>query len=164
LRSARVNGTLYAFDRVSGKVRWFAEVPAQMMLLDQFEDLPVILFSARYNPLRNQPQIQQTLSATLSLDKRTGKPVYQAAVNNYNQGQFYELSVDRQAGVFDLVTNNLKLRHYIEGGGYEPGSGARESRSGFRRQQPAPGGAGPPQPRVVPLNKLPQAVPARDID
>ena len=43
-----VNGNIYAFDRGTYKLRWRAEGLHQMLVLEQFQDLPMLLLTARY--------------------------------------------------------------------------------------------------------------------
>ena len=45
MRSLMVNGNLYCFHRDTGKLNWKNEVSTQMIVLDQFKDLPVVLFT-----------------------------------------------------------------------------------------------------------------------
>ena len=47
LQSTPVDGQLYAFDRVSGVRRRFLALPAQHLLLNRFEELPLILWRSR---------------------------------------------------------------------------------------------------------------------
>src|SRR5262249_2799940 len=51
LRSIPVNGQVYGFEAKSSKLRWNQEVSNQSLLLDQVNDLPVLLFTARYNKM-----------------------------------------------------------------------------------------------------------------
>src|SRR5205807_9611843 len=49
ISSAVINGKIYAFDRATGKLHWFAPVVDQVLVLDQFDSSPVLLFVARNN-------------------------------------------------------------------------------------------------------------------
>src|SRR5207253_3187630 len=54
LRSVLVNGKVYAFDRQTGKYNWYVPegdqmVVSQMLLLERFQDLPMMLFTAKFN-------------------------------------------------------------------------------------------------------------------
>src|SRR5262249_43011605 len=46
MHSVGVNGWVYAFDRASGEALWWNEVKNQSLLLEQFEELPIVLFVA----------------------------------------------------------------------------------------------------------------------
>jgi outer membrane protein assembly factor BamB len=116
LRTAPVNGTVYAFDRQTGKYNWYLPVPNQMILLERFGELPMLFFTARFNKaVRNGGYVTPVI-ATLSIEKRTGKRLRDSEVPPYpptSHGPFYALAVDRRAGTFDLIAQNLKLRHYF---------------------------------------------------
>src|SRR5205807_2592910 len=51
LRSVPVNGMVYAFARDTGKLRWRTMEPVlnQMLLVERFQELPVLIFTAKYN-------------------------------------------------------------------------------------------------------------------
>src|SRR5207244_1980220 len=74
LRTVPVNGKLYAFDRATGKLRWKADVPQHLLVLEHFKELPFILCTARY--VRHGGFQQRQVTVTKSFDKRTGKPVH----------------------------------------------------------------------------------------
>ena len=45
-----MNGPLYALNRRTGKLEWVCDfVPHQMLLLEQMQDLPILLFAADYS-------------------------------------------------------------------------------------------------------------------
>src|SRR5262249_20823486 len=74
LPSTPIDGILYAFDR-KGRVRWFNRLPLQALLLEALEDTPLLLLAVSYP--RDAGGGQQTqVTAILSIDKRTGKWVY----------------------------------------------------------------------------------------
>jgi outer membrane protein assembly factor BamB/tetratricopeptide (TPR) repeat protein len=128
LRTAHVNGTVYAFDRRTGKYNWYVPVANQMMLLERFEDLPMLFFTARFNKPVGGGGYATPVIATLSIDKRTGKRLRDSELPNYpptSHGPFYGLAVDRSAGIYDLIAQNLRLRHYFVEAGGERGALAR---------------------------------------
>src|SRR5205807_5644825 len=49
LRWTAVNGTIYSFYRQTGKLHWYKPMPNQILLLERFQDLPMLLFTARFN-------------------------------------------------------------------------------------------------------------------
>jgi outer membrane protein assembly factor BamB len=131
MRCATANGMVYAFDRESGKLGWYVHVPHQMVLLEQFGELPMLVFTARYHKPVNNPGNFTPVSATLSIDKRTGKRLYDNESPGYTMqqpGPFHSLIIDRQGGTIDLVSHQMRLRHYVGennakvglGGGAEP--------------------------------------------
>jgi outer membrane protein assembly factor BamB len=121
LRTEPVNGMVYSFHRSTGRLGWYYKVENQMILLEQFQDLPVVLFSARYHEVAQGQQPMVTpVSHTMSIEKRTGKLIWNRKAYSQDpqaQGQFFSLVIDRQAGSIDLVSNNLRLRHQVVGGG-----------------------------------------------
>jgi outer membrane protein assembly factor BamB len=171
LRCALVNGWFCSFHRrdgqrqVDGKVvtwkqgdmAWhsYSPITNQLVVLEQFEALPVILFSARYHELINGGvQGGRWVSVTQSLNKRTGKMVYappehKTAVNM--APQFHTLSIDAKVGTITLIGVNGSVQHYVDDGrkqsadardGYQPAAGLPPV--------PATGGVGGvAQPRVI---------------
>jgi outer membrane protein assembly factor BamB/tetratricopeptide (TPR) repeat protein len=125
LRSANVSGTVYAFDRLTGALGWYfqvppkdSQVPAQALLLEEFKDLPMMVFSVKYHKPANVPgrAVFTPIVSTLSIDKRTGKRVWEKEIAGgyppHPQEQFLSLEIDRRNGTIDLVSNHTKLRHY----------------------------------------------------
>jgi outer membrane protein assembly factor BamB len=159
LRALPVNGEVYSFHRATGKMNWHVPVPNQMLVLDQFEDLPMVLFTANYQKWvinaagRNVMQV----SAVKSVEKRTGKLIYdnESMPNGMN---FHALHVDARAGRIDFIGQFLKITYSLDGG---PGPGKAEPPSappgagapppvGFKRGGLGPQGAGIPAPRELP--------------
>jgi hypothetical protein len=145
MRWIMVNGKVYAFERSGGKLRWYAEVPHQILLVDQFKESPIMLFTARYNKPMNvgggvNRAIQQ-VTATKTIDKRTGKLLFDREFQNNYAQQYYALTINPQEGTIDLVSYSMKIQHYLESGGnektspsgrrsdLEPGLGARQGDS-----------------------------------
>jgi hypothetical protein len=52
------------------------------------------------------------VTATKSLEKRTGKLIYDKPVNNGTQ--FHSLNTNMKAGTIDLISYNMRIQHYIE--------------------------------------------------
>jgi hypothetical protein len=123
LRTAPVNGEMYAFWRDTAKVHWHNPVEHQMVLLEQFADLPMIIFTAKFNEnVKNGPPgLQTPTTETLSWNKSTGKLIYPKPELNdkhlqsqvLSQGQFHTLRIDRQNGIIDLISHQMRLRHYV---------------------------------------------------
>jgi outer membrane protein assembly factor BamB/tetratricopeptide (TPR) repeat protein len=115
LRSVQVNGAVYAFDRETGDLRWWSEVPDQMLVLNQFGDLPVVLFAAQHNKLVNNGanRFPMRVMVVQSIVKRSGKLCFSHEYAN-DGNQFYALNTDLRAGTVELVKHNLKVQHYLE--------------------------------------------------
>jgi outer membrane protein assembly factor BamB len=109
-----VNGMLYAFDRASGELCWHSKLLNQAILLERFDDLPVLLCTAMtYRTLPGGNGFPVTL--VRSLDKHTGKIRYNREIPNFNQNEFFHsIQVDARAGTIDLIGNTLKVRHMNE--------------------------------------------------
>jgi hypothetical protein len=135
-----VTGYVYAFHRTRGVLSWYREVPTQMLILERFEEMPILLFTARMQKALNQGGVTQTVS-TMSLDKRTGKLIYDR--DSFANNVFHTLKLDRRTGTVDLLSHNLTLRHYLEGLG--DASTSNTSPAG----QPAGVPVGQPAPRKV---------------
>jgi outer membrane protein assembly factor BamB len=117
MSSVPVHGMVYAFDRATGRRTWRSGEPVfnQMLVLEQFNDLPIMLFTARsFRVVHNGNRMSQQLStAVLSLDKRTGKVLF-ASDPRQPISQFRALYADTRTGTIDLVGDQSKIRHYLE--------------------------------------------------
>jgi hypothetical protein len=110
MNSAWVNGWVYAFDRAGGEAKWWNEVKNQMLLLEQFEELPIVLFVAGLNRESSPGNITQSMSVH-SIDKGTGKRLIIKEFSGVNT-QFHALQVDPRTHTIDLVSSVLRVRHY----------------------------------------------------
>jgi hypothetical protein len=114
MRSIPVNGMVYAFDRARGQIAWRAEAPSQMLLLEQFADLPFLVFTSRYvapNKFVNGQPTQ--VVAVRVIDKRTGKMLYDQSMSQNTQ-QFHTLTRDDATEAVELVAYNVKVRLTLE--------------------------------------------------
>jgi outer membrane protein assembly factor BamB len=108
MRTLPVNGWVYAFDRSTGEPCWWNRVFNQGLLVEQFADLPIVLFA---NGLTRQEAGQQVQSVTvLSIDKQTGKRLLSFTAPNVN-ASFYALQVDPRGKTIDLISPALRVRH-----------------------------------------------------
>jgi outer membrane protein assembly factor BamB/tetratricopeptide (TPR) repeat protein len=114
LRSARINGYLYAYDRMNGQVQWWTpESMNTFMLMEQIEDLPILIFTSHHNRFNNRGNEQQQVRVE-AIDKRTGKLVFGDRPISPN-GQFYTMLTDPKAGVIELLRYDIKVRFAPEG-------------------------------------------------
>jgi outer membrane protein assembly factor BamB/tetratricopeptide (TPR) repeat protein len=104
----KLNGSLYTFDRTTGAVRWTSATPAQYLLLEEFEELPILLCAMRLQKLSAGQVIQ--IKALRSIDKRTGKLLYNREFVPEVE-LFQELRTDPEAGTIDLIGPTMLLRH-----------------------------------------------------
>jgi outer membrane protein assembly factor BamB len=140
LRALPVNGMVYSFVRRTGKLNWYTSMPDQMVVLDRFEELPVVLFTATYQKwiINGAARNVQQVTTAHSIEKRTGKRLYNND-NLPNGMQFHTLHVDARAGTIDLTGYQLKITHHLNGPP-KPGSGAGKSQApGVLRDGPYSG-------------------------
>jgi outer membrane protein assembly factor BamB len=102
---ALVNGLFYAFDH-KGKLRWNAEVTRQLVILEEFKKMPVVVFSARWN----LQGVWRWMAATKAIDKKTGKLVWDPDPKDYNGYQFYALNVNVKKRTIDLLGGAYAVR------------------------------------------------------
>jgi outer membrane protein assembly factor BamB len=107
MRSLPVNGMVYAFDKGTGTPRWANDVHCQMLVLEQFSDLPMLLFTARQNKKNGVP-----VQATRGIHKQSGRLLYDKELNNGNQ--FHGIRMDAKGGKLDLVSWNFKIHFELE--------------------------------------------------
>jgi outer membrane protein assembly factor BamB len=135
LRCLPVNGWVAAFHRHDGKHRadgameahkagdmaWHSSKPLenQMVVLEQFDLLPVLIFSTRYNEMiAGGARGNRWLLLTQSIHKATGKSIYDSGQRTTanGQAQFESLSLDLQAGTINLLSFTNTVQHYIDDG------------------------------------------------
>jgi len=139
LRCGVVNGWFIAFHAVDGKrkvgdrdIEWkkgqiawhsFTPVTNQLIVLEQFRNLPVAIFTARYNQMQGAQGVNGTrwVTQTLSLDKRTGRLVWPPAGADGLQPSnsnplYYAFNIDLSAGTINMISFSGILQHYINDG------------------------------------------------
>jgi outer membrane protein assembly factor BamB len=133
MQSLPLNGTVHAFEADSGKLRWRIEVANQQIVLEQFKDLPMLLFTARVNKFQNVGAggfgVQQQVAAVLAIHKQTGKRLYDKELPSNGQ-TFHMITADQKAGAVEMISFQFKIRFALENPNGEPMGNA----------QPAPGG------------------------
>src|SRR5438552_3445183 len=108
IRTAAVNGKIYAFDRTSSKVRWYANIANQVLVLDQFNKMGILLFAARFN--RPMNQMDNLVITVKSVDKRSGKLLFEKEYPF--QGNLFNVITDNsRRGSVELVRQDLKIVH-----------------------------------------------------
>jgi outer membrane protein assembly factor BamB/tetratricopeptide (TPR) repeat protein len=150
--AAKVNGESRPYKK--GDLAWhsFAPLHHQMLVLEMFDQLPVLLFSTRYGETTGVGGITWK-SYTQSISKKDGKFVYDDGPDgNNNSPQFYAFNVDPRIGTITMVGQGTTIQHYIDDGRKLPAGasltpGPGNGRVGPNMEMPAfPGGGliGPP--------------------
>ena len=108
LRSIPVHGYVYAFKRKTGEIQWFNKVENQQMIVSMLDELPVILFTARYL-YQPPPGNYQTMKYTMrAYAKHNGKLWYEndnLPANMY----FHTLTMDHRAGKVEFIGYQLRV-------------------------------------------------------
>jgi outer membrane protein assembly factor BamB len=110
LRSIPVNGMVYSFNRKTGKIQWYNPVKNQHLVLSQFEDLPCLLFAARYQQWVGQPpaRSQMNVVAARAIAKHNGKMWYDQPNVPYNM-YFHAIEMDHRTGKVDFTGYQMKV-------------------------------------------------------
>jgi outer membrane protein assembly factor BamB len=122
MRCRTVNGWFCAFDK-KGKFLWHSYKPIvnQLVVLDYFDVLPVLLFTAHYNEKPTGGVGQgRWVSVTQSIHKHTGKMVYNPVEHHSGNtsAQFHALTIDTREGTINMIGVNgqSSIQHYVEDG------------------------------------------------
>ncbi len=117
IRNLTVNGNAYAFDRVTGKQLWKVDLPLNSLLVDQFDDMPILLFASLQTVwLQNPAGRQQQSDVILALDKREAdkEPIYKYEQQSRGY-QFFGLKVDPRGGTIELISYQMKWIFSVSG-------------------------------------------------
>ena len=110
--SLPINGRLFAYDRKAGDLRWASDLRYQMIILERFEEMPILLCSAMTTRGTGGPNGDVAVNATITLDKKTGKKLYKKEVLNVGD-QYHTLQVNPRAGTIDFVGVQSKVRFFM---------------------------------------------------
>lgn len=108
VKSALVNGPLYAFEQATGKNLWYVDgvLENQWLITERFNDLPVLVaaapgFDRNGNMMNNYKAVV--------IEKDQGAVRFNG--NVMNQGQYFQsLTVDLKNGEINLQTYNVRLK------------------------------------------------------
>jgi outer membrane protein assembly factor BamB len=107
LRTVAVNGPLYAFDRATGRRLWTygnGLLENQMLILEQFAELPVIIAAGPVQRVDNNQQLYQVVI----IEKARGKLIFEKPVPN-NGNFFHNLNVNLKNGTIDLNRFDIRI-------------------------------------------------------
>ncbi len=150
LRCAPVNGWFCAFERKTGEFVWHLESRTnnQMIVLEQFKNLPILLFSVRYNEQTGGPGGGigvRGVSYTGSVNKETGKVIWWPVDPRPSNGsaQFYSFAVNVRAGTINMIGYTGTVQHYVDDGRKRPEDAGVMAPNRRPRFEPGAGFAGP---------------------
>jgi outer membrane protein assembly factor BamB len=118
MRAITVNGQVYAFDRRTCKIRWFNQVENQQLVLEQWKEMPALLFTSRSIVNPNGPRAfagdQVGTIGVEAWDKTTGKVFYRQPVPgqpqlNPQSGPIYAINYDADAGKIEMIAPTYKI-------------------------------------------------------
>jgi len=109
IRTHAINGPLYAFDRITGKRLWsygdgLGILENQMLILEQFSELPVIIFAG---PMQTQNNRQFTYPVVI-LEKARGRLILNRTIP-YNGNFFHNINVNAKNGIIELNRFDLRI-------------------------------------------------------
>jgi outer membrane protein assembly factor BamB len=107
LASINVSGDVYAFDRTSRKLLWKKPVSGRQLVMDYFEQSPVLTFNTR--KYVNNGMVSHSLMSFLAIDKRTGRQLIDTEIpSNQYYGSFSVNLSDRYVE-FRTYSHRLRL-------------------------------------------------------
>lgn len=107
LGSLRVNGTVYAFNRKTGKLNWKHKVENTNIITHYFTNLPMLLFTSRKYERKGNFGYYST--SLLGLDKATGKALVNSnAASDYSS--FNSMKLDLAKRKIELRSYNMRMR------------------------------------------------------
>jgi outer membrane protein assembly factor BamB len=171
LRGITVNGFVYALDRRTSRIRWFNNVENQQLVLEQWKEMPVLLFTSRFMVNANAGMrggfVNGNQFGTIGIeayDKATGKLFYrqptngQPQLNSQQGGQIYAVNNDIHNGKIEMIAQNYKVTISRQGEQSAGSAGAPSPAPGVKPVQdtgvqgtPVP--TTPPPPRPAALKK-----------
>lgn len=154
LRTVRINGMMYSYDRANGELQWWSMEPLNtFMLMEQIEELPILIFTSHHYRVNNGGGEQQQVRVE-ALDKNTGKLIFGDRPISPN-GQFYAMHTDPKLGVIELMRYDVKVR-------FAP-KGTPAAATGAGLQPGGQPGIGPGLPRAPQALPMQRAVPGQRI-
>ena len=106
LRTQRINGPLYCFDRAAGHRLWYYEgdvVENQSLVLERFADLPVLVAAAQ-----GADKNGAVVYRVVVIEKDRGRLLLNGAVQ-HNGNFFQNMTVDQKNGTIDLHRYDVRI-------------------------------------------------------
>jgi hypothetical protein len=155
LRFAPAGGSVVAVDRSTGKVNWQLAAPEGHLLVDQFEDSPIMIF-LQQNMQNARPGVTTQELTVEAVNKRTGqKAVVKSSGRAYLQLMLFTL--DRPRNRVELLAHNARFVFDLS----DNGQAAVDKPMGAVPIQPKPEAVQPIPARVQPVPVQVQPVPVQ---
>jgi len=125
MRALSANGQVYSFNGETGKIRWKYRAENQMLVLDRFDEMPVLLLASRYTGQQKGPPNQpRQILAVETVNKLNGKLIYRKTSDQTDEGNknqplpegntFHSLNLNPAEGKFEFVGFNLRITHQAD--------------------------------------------------
>jgi hypothetical protein len=108
-RAVPVDGAMIAIDRVSKKCVWIVEAPRTALILDRFEEMPLILLAGRYQKGPPEQRRVEEVTNLRAFEKRTGRLLFDGDLSNDRFGGFHTLRIDFSAKRVEFVSVDGKI-------------------------------------------------------
>lgn len=120
MRWVSVNGYVYSLDKQTGKRNWyyrpkdhdkgtsFNDPIPQMMVLESFKEMPVVVFTTRFYQ-RNKGGGNTNATATEIINKKNGKLIFEEKLPMSSVQQIHTITVDPREKSVDLISYNRTL-------------------------------------------------------
>lgn len=119
MRTLHVNGMLYAFNREKKVESWYFPVADRYMILDQFQEVPLIFLTSRtgdmpngvpINVNRGMPAGTWTPRLT-TIHKGDSRTVFNDPLPS-NGPNFFGVQINARANTVELLSQDYKIVHY----------------------------------------------------
>jgi outer membrane protein assembly factor BamB/tetratricopeptide (TPR) repeat protein len=110
LRTLPVNGQVLAYEP-TGKKRWEATIELQHLITSNFEDMPALFFTSRYNRMIAGPggfRSQNLVFTAKALAKYNGKLWYDRDNLPMNM-MFHALTMDHSSGTMEAIGSQMRV-------------------------------------------------------
>lgn len=116
IRTLKVNGHMYCFDRATKKRLWYTDeqLENQQIILDQFQDLPILLGAHWYNQVNNGVFVGNGMKV-VAIDKATGRTLFRKELGQ-NATPFHALNADPKTGTVELIRSDLRIKFVPDDG------------------------------------------------
>lgn len=107
LPSVRTHGTLFAWQRSTGKLLWKQSLANQHLIIDRFRASPVLVFCAR--EWKQRGNINYSQLTLLVLHKQSGKKLHESSTPTMYNG-FHSLAILPEEQAIELRSYNLRMK------------------------------------------------------